>query len=712
VVDNERIPTEFHQAMFRIAAVAFVASATVNAATSLIGLPNMNLPGIAIVAALSLVGALISWFFPWHRLPVERFLVVIVLPGLVLLGFMLMYTGGVHSHILPIFVAPAVFMAAAYGFRIGAAIALLTALTAAFPLAIQGWDDYYARMTLVLAVASMLCAYIPARVRTALLHEYGTRRREQEESYVSTISALAAALDAKDRYTEEHSRETAGMAIDVGRRLGLEPERLRLLEYGALLHDIGKIAIPGYILQKPGDLTPEEFTVMREHPVIGERILSAVPFLAPLGPIVRAEHERWNGTGYPDGLKGEEIPIEARIIHACDAFHAMASDRAYRKALPLNAIKAEFRKESGQQFDPRVVEVMLQLIEHEVPHVTSAEQASGGATSVVAMSGRRSWAQDMQTVEALGQQLARTRSIEDICNRIGETIVTLLPHDQCRVLLVSEDRMRLDVVYLRSNREEYSAVTRENASVAVGEGIAGWVAETKRGVVLGDTERHPKAAHVAGTAVVDESMLAVPVVFQDEVLGVIVVLKLGLNQYSLDQLRLLTILANQAAVSMANARLIERLASAANLDVLSGLLNRTAFEEGLNQHLLRPMSWGTVLLLDVDNLGEVNDAYGYRAGDAVLKKIARAVKSTVRPDDLACRWLGDDFAIMLPSTDLVQADLLARRIDAALQSERISVQWGATEYRGDTSTAQDILSAAVRSLRAVKAGDVPTEVAS
>jgi diguanylate cyclase (GGDEF)-like protein len=686
--------------MFRIAAIAFVTSATVNVASSFIGMPHLNIRGILVVAILSYVGAAVSWFFPWHRLPVERFLVVIVMPGLVLLGFMLMYTGGVHSHILPIFVAPAVFMAAAYGFRTGAAIALLTALTAALPLVLDGWNDYYARITLVLAVSTMLSAYIPARVRRALLNEYETRRRQQEESYVSTIGALAAALDAKDRYTEEHSRETAGLAVDVGTRLGLEAERLRLLEYGALLHDIGKIGIPGYILQKPGELTPEEFTVMREHPVIGERILASVPFLAPLGPIVRAEHERWNGTGYPDGLKGEEIPIEARIIHACDAFHAMASDRSYRKALPLEAIKAEFRKESGQQFDPRVVEVLLELIEHEPPLVTAAEQASGRPTPALDISGPRSWAQHMQTVEALGQQLARASKIEDICNRIGETIVGLLPHDQCRVLLLSEDRTRLDVVYLRSNRDEYTGVTRENAGVEVGEGIAGWVAETKRGVVLGDTERHPKAAHVLGTEVVDESMLAVPVVFQDEVLGVIVVLKLGLNQYSLDQLRLLTILANQAAVSMANARLIDRLASAANLDALSGLLNRSAFEEAVNQQLLRPLAWGTMLMLDVVNLREVNDAYGYRAGDAVLKRIARAVKSTIRADDLACRWLGDDFAIMAPGTDLTQADVLAKRIEAALQSDRISVRWGTAEYHGDSLTAQDLLAAAVRSLRA------------
>ena len=431
MAENERIPVDFHQAMFRIAAIAFVTAATVNVASSFIGASHVDVAGIGIIAILSYVGAAVSWFFPWHRLPVERFLVVIVMPGLVLLGFMLMATGGVRSHILPIFIAPAVFMAAAYGFRAGAAIALLTAATGTLPLFINGWDNYYARTLVVLAVATMLCAYIPARVRRALLNEYETRRRQQEESYVATIGALAAALDAKDRYTEAHSRETAELAVNVGKRLGLQGEQLRLLEYGALLHDIGKIGIPGYILQKPGPLTPEEFAIMREHPVIGERILASVPFLAPLGPIVRAEHERWNGTGYPDGLKGEEIPIEARIIHTCDAFHAMASDRSYRKALPSDEIVAELRKEAGHQFDPRVVDVMLELIEHEPPHITAAAQASGQPAPDAPISGPRSWAQHMQTIEVLGQQLARATSTQAISNRIGETIAALVPQDLC-----------------------------------------------------------------------------------------------------------------------------------------------------------------------------------------------------------------------------------------------------------------------------------------
>ena len=375
----------------------------------------------------------------------------------------------------------------------------------------------------------------------------------------------------------------------------------------------------------------------------------------------------------------------------------MASDRAYRQALPLADIVAEFGRGSGQQFDPRVVEVMLQLIEQDRPHISAQAQASGQPAPESAVSGPRSWAQHMQTIEGLGQQLARTTSTEDICDLIGETVASLVPHDQCRVLLMSDDRARLDIIYMKgTDRAEYRAVTAENASVRLGEGIAGWVAESRRGVVLGDTEHHPKAAHVDGTEVIDESMLAVPVAFEDEVLAVIVVLKLGLNQFSLDQLRLLTILANQAAVSMANARLIDRLASAASVDALTGLMNRGAFEDAVNKHLLRPQSWGTLLMFDVVNLRETNVAYGHRAGDAVLKRIANAIRSSIRADDLASRWIGDNFAILAPGIDSVQGEALARRVETALQSERISILWGAAEYHGDALTAQDLVVAALK----------------
>src|SRR5437868_14273078 len=134
MAENERVPVDFHQAMFRIASIAFVTAATVDVGSSFIGAPHLNVMAILVVGILSYGGAVVSWFFPWHRLPVERFLVVIVLPGLGLLGFMLMATGGVNSHILRIFIAPAVFMAAAYGFRAGSALAVLTSASARLPL--------------------------------------------------------------------------------------------------------------------------------------------------------------------------------------------------------------------------------------------------------------------------------------------------------------------------------------------------------------------------------------------------------------------------------------------------------------------------------------------------------------------------------------------------------------------------------------------------
>src|SRR5256884_782131 len=157
MAENERIPADFHQAMFRIAAIAFVTAATVDVGSSYIGAPHLDFTGIWIIGILSYVGAVVSWFFPWHRLPVERFLVVIVMPGLVLLGFMLMATGGVNSHILPIFIAPAVFMAAAYGFRAGSAIAVLTAATASLPLFLNGWGSYHGRALGALAGAATVC---------------------------------------------------------------------------------------------------------------------------------------------------------------------------------------------------------------------------------------------------------------------------------------------------------------------------------------------------------------------------------------------------------------------------------------------------------------------------------------------------------------------------------------------------------------------------
>ncbi len=176
-----------------------------------------------------------------------------------------------------------------------------------------------------------------------------------ETTYLETVTALAAAMEAKDHYTADHAQTLARTAVSVGRLLGLSECELRDLQYASVLHDIGKIGVPGSILNKPGKLTDEEFAVMAEHTVIGERILSRIEPLAPIARVIRAAHERFDGQGYPDRLSGQEIPRAARIVFVCDAFHAMTSDRPYRKAMPEQAALEELRRNAGVQFDPDVV---------------------------------------------------------------------------------------------------------------------------------------------------------------------------------------------------------------------------------------------------------------------------------------------------------------------------------------------------------------------
>jgi HD-GYP domain-containing protein (c-di-GMP phosphodiesterase class II) len=185
---------------------------------------------------------------------------------------------------------------------------------------------------------------------------------ELERTFVSTSAALANALEANDEYSSSHARWITDMSLLVGRTLELDGEALKRLELGALFHDIGKIGVPASILSKPGPLTSEERAIIELHPELGERILAPIERLSDVRAIVRACHERWDGDGYPDRRSGEEIPLEARIILVCDAFHAMTTDRPYRGRLPVEEARRRLRRAAGTQFDPQVVETFLRLI--------------------------------------------------------------------------------------------------------------------------------------------------------------------------------------------------------------------------------------------------------------------------------------------------------------------------------------------------------------
>jgi HD-GYP domain-containing protein (c-di-GMP phosphodiesterase class II) len=188
-----------------------------------------------------------------------------------------------------------------------------------------------------------------------------------ERTFVTTVEALANALEANDEYTSTHARWITDLSLRVGRELGLDEPTLKRLELGALLHDIGKIGIPSDVLSKPGRLTAEERLLVQTHPELGERIIGPIDRLEDVRPIVRHCHERWDGRGYPDGIAGEDIPLESRIIFVCDAYHAMTTDRPYRRALSHKEAVRRLAEGKATQFDPNVVAVALRVLEQVAP---------------------------------------------------------------------------------------------------------------------------------------------------------------------------------------------------------------------------------------------------------------------------------------------------------------------------------------------------------
>jgi HD-GYP domain-containing protein (c-di-GMP phosphodiesterase class II) len=206
---------------------------------------------------------------------------------------------------------------------------------------------------------------------------------ELGRAYRGTALLLGDMVETDDAYTGSHSRDVVELALEVGRRMSLGPEALRDLEFGALLHDVGKIAVPKEIINKPGKLSAEEWEVMKRHTIEGQRMLENVGgVLGRVGVIVRASHEDYDGTGYPDGLAGEAIPIEARICSACDAFSAMTTDRSYRAAMPLEDAIAELRRCSGTQFDPDVVDALVTILDSEsVARVETARPGLAAASA-------------------------------------------------------------------------------------------------------------------------------------------------------------------------------------------------------------------------------------------------------------------------------------------------------------------------------------------
>ena len=359
------------------------------------------------------------------------------------------------------------------------------ALGAGFVLfALQLGTYFMAVLSLPLLLAFIL--HFAYRNATGRVSDQLHHLAEVNRLHLSTIEALAHAIDAKDAVTHGHIRRVQSWAVALAGRIGLDDEReLRAIEAAALLHDIGKLAVPEHILNKPGALTEAEFERMKSHARVGAEILSEVEFPYPVVPIVRHHHENWDGTGYPDRLRGEDIPIGARILSVVDCFDALTSDRPYRRALPAAEAFAIIDARRGRMYDPAIVDAFRVVCGAAMPVAGADAQAPSAPRLSVAVAAESGTEGDVSDELRIAMEIGAAMS-EGTDGRprpaLAESLLRLPGVDAAAVFAVDERQHRL--VAVDAAGAQARALAR--LSIGVGERISGWVAAARRPMIDGD----------------------------------------------------------------------------------------------------------------------------------------------------------------------------------------------------------------------------------
>ncbi len=367
---------------------------------------------------------------------------------------------------------------ASMAYLVGAAIA---GVIVAIDLRL-GWE------ITVLVLPAIYALYRTYAIHLGKLESQGRHLQEMADLHLRTVEALALAIEAKDHTTGDHLQRVQTYAIEIGKDLGLNADELDALRAASVLHDIGKLAVPEYIIGKPGKLTPEEFERMKVHPIVGAEILEQVRFPYSVAPIVRAHHEKWDGSGYPDGLQGEAIPIGARILAVVDCLDALASDRQYRRALPLDEAMQRVIDESGRAFDPKVV-VALQARYIELESVVKQQAAPlrpklsvnvhvgrGGAPAAGYAETRKELATPSIPSSKLQLSHAPVEDLALICIRLREFV----RYDAIAVFARSGATLRTEFAVGMQMAELQQLVIER------GEGLVGWIAETGEAILNGN----------------------------------------------------------------------------------------------------------------------------------------------------------------------------------------------------------------------------------
>jgi diguanylate cyclase (GGDEF)-like protein/putative nucleotidyltransferase with HDIG domain len=552
--------------------------------------------------------------------------------------------------------------------------------------------------------------------------------------HMNTIESLAIAIDAKDQTTHGHVRRTQLYATKMGELFKVSEAELRALHAGALLHDIGKLAVPEYILNKPGKLTEAEFAKMKIHPTVGGDILKRVNFPYPVEDIVRYHHEKWDGSGYPKGLKGEAIPLVARIISVVDFYDATRCDRPYRKGMKREESLALLRSMVGSAFDPKVVQTFIKHVEEfdrmidsqdikeqvastpTVDDKTSTKPDAGLAPDILGVSeeiaaGFRSISEAQREVFALheiAQTIGSSLNLSDTVTLIANKLRAIVPFDTCVIYLVDDPSGKAIAAHVVGEEVELFKRRRIN----IGDGITGWVIANSRSMcnaspdldLIGIPEEVVKRFR---------GVLVSPLLREDGAFGAISLYSQSRTSYTTEHVRLLESVCQHASSALNNALTYERTRESALIDPLTELPNARGFYMMLEQRIAECQRMNreplALVCMDIDDFKVVNDQYGHSIGDRLLASVAGVVRRELRQMDILTRYAGDEFVAIMPMASGKMAISISERMRNAVEDQLFSVRTGTMVGLGvslgvacfpdDGETSEELLTAAARRMQ-------------
>ncbi len=576
----------------------------------------------------------------------------------------------------------------------------------------------------IISVPILTVTYFSYKVYLDRVETSNRHAEQMAELHLKTIEALAIAIDAKDEVTADHVYRVQIYSTGLARLFGLSGPEIEALKAGALLHDIGKLAVPDHILNKPGPLTPAEFEKMKVHTIVGAEILERVGFPYPVVPVVRHHHERWDGRGYPDGLRGDEIPMTARILTLADCFDAVREDRNYRSAMTQDQAIAMLKEGSGTVFDPNVVRTFLDHLDEfeaeirekriepqrvELPLQSPGAPAANTNSGPMAYEHIRSAHREVITLYDIAQTIGTSLDLRDTFAVFSARLEDIVSYTTCVLYLVRPDSTDVDAAHIAGRHAELF----RSKSIPSGAGITGWVVANRHPMHNCDPRLdfdvlkvQPPEQYLVATVV--------PLTRDNLVLGALAIYSAELRSYTADHLRLMEAVAKLASDAIANAVHHERAETNALTDSLTGLPNARAlryrFEEEVDRARRHRDSF-SVVMMDLDGFKAVNDRLGHQAGDQLLRELTALLLSHIRSSDFIGRYAGDEFvAILQVSQDEAQElsqrlQLVIDRHDFGFAGSKlfIGVSVGWATFGMDGETLDELLLAADRAMYSNKA---------